>query len=264
MILIGEKLNSTIPSVRNALLSRDETAVAALATAQEGAGADYLDINTALCSDGELDAMRWVLDTVQRSTSCGIMLDSPDPDVLAAAAQMLDGRNMILNSITLGSASDRVLDAARELGAGVVCLPVSPDGGIPEDSRARAENACRLAQRCAAHGIAPEKLYIDVLVEAVSSGKHARTALDTVRAIRSELPGVHTICGLSNVSFGLPRRAAVNCAFLAAAMAAGLDSAILDVTSKRLRETLAAARALLGEDEYCMDYIHFCRQEEDR
>ena len=84
------------------------------------------------------------------------------------------------------------------------------------------------------------------------------TALNTISVIKKEL-GLNTICGLSNVSFGLPRRGTLNAAFLAMGMAAGLDSALLDPTSAKIRETIAAANTLLGNDEFCLDYISFIR-----
>ena len=78
--------------------------------------------------------------------------------------------------------------------------------------------------------------------------------------MKKALPSVKTTCGLSNISFGLPNRIEINCAFLSAALYAGLDSAILDPSSPRIRAALAAANALSGNDEYCMDYITAMRE----
>lgn len=117
-----------------------------------------------------------------------------------------------------------------------------------------------LIEKLTAAGIAADNIYVDVLAEALATEeKAAATTLKTIRLIKEKYPEIQTICGLSNISFGLPKRANLNAAFLAMALVSGLDAAILDCSSPRIQDMLYTAEALLGRDEYCMEYIGYCR-----
>ncbi|MBQ7025621.1 MAG: dihydropteroate synthase, partial [Peptococcaceae bacterium] len=187
--------------------------------------------------------------------SCGIVLDSPNPQVIMECLPLCNGRKVIVNSITLSDKYDRLISAVKECGAGVICLPIS-DGRIPADAESRFENAAKMIEKLQSVGIAPENIYIDVLIEAVATNQDAAaTTLKTVAMLTKEYKDVNTVCGLSNVSFGLPCRAKLNSAFLSMLMSAGLKAAILDAASASIADTVCIANALLGEDEYCMDYI---------
>lgn len=259
MKTIGEKLNSSVPSTLAALNARDEASLVSVIRRQAECGADFLDINTALCGEQETELMKWVVGLALKHSDCGIMLDSPNPDVITACLPQLKGRAAMINSVSLDGSYDGLLAAAKEAGAGVVCLPIEGKL-IPPSAQERLENANKLVQKLEGMGFARGQLYIDALVEAIATnGEAGRAALETMQMVSRELPGVNTICGLSNVSFGLPKRACLNAAFLAMALQSGLTAAILDVTSTRIRETLAASAALLGEDEYCMEYIGYHR-----
>ncbi len=255
MILIGEKLNSSIPRTRKALETRDEETILRLIAAQVEAGATYLDLNTALLGQGETDAMQWLLGLVLGHNDCGVMLDSPNPAVVQDTIGAVGDRPVIVNSVTLCERMDELLPTVRDTGAGVVALPIDT-AGVPADARRRADNCHRLVERITAAGVPADRVYLDVLAQAVAmDGGSAVAALETLRLVRAELPGVHTICGLSNVSFGLPKRAMMNNALLVAAIAAGMDSVILDPTNASTMDALVAAEALVGRDEYCMDYL---------
>lgn len=257
MILIGETLNSSIPKTLQAVSSRDEAAILRVVRRQAKAGAAFLDVNTALCGGDEIPAMRWLIGLIRDNSDCGILVDSPDPDVILTVLPDCQGRPVIVNSVSIDPKYERLIDAAGERGAGLVCMP-SVSGRIPETPGERLEIALRLAD---ALGSFPrEALYFDALIEAVATNAEAgRAALETIRSIKASLPGARTICGLSNVSFGLPGRARLNAAFLTMAIACGLDAAILDPANDRVREALAASSAILGEDEYCLDYIAYHR-----
>ncbi|MDD4796652.1 MAG: dihydropteroate synthase, partial [Eubacteriales bacterium] len=139
-------------------------------------------------------------------------------------------------------------------GCGVVALPIGTR--MPADADARFSNAVQLAQLLVEAGVKPADIYLDALVSALATDDSAGVqALDTIARIRAALPGVHVTCGLSNLSFGLPRRKLINAAFLQFAVERGLDSVILDVANADLRLSIAAAEAVLGRDEYCMRYV---------
>jgi 5-methyltetrahydrofolate--homocysteine methyltransferase len=259
MVIIGEKLNSSIPSTLKLLKERDDQAVVRLMKAQEDAGADFLDLNAALLGEEELPMLTHLVELALAHTDCGIALDSPNAKVLLRAAEAVKDRPLIFNSVTSCERIDEILPAAASLKAGVVALPMKKR--MPEGARERADIADELIARLTGAGVREEDIYIDCIVEALSAGdERPRAALDAVRMIRSAHPKVHLTGGISNVSFGLPGRAQVSAAFLAMAIAEGLDSAILDIASPVIRASLMAALALNGEDEFCMDYIRFTRE----
>lgn len=259
MILVGEKLNSSIPRTMEAIQNHDEAYLIDLIVRQEKDGADFLDINTAISTDRELAEMCRILELAQKHSRCHIMLDSPDPQVVKEAIRQIRGREVIINSVTLTQRIDELMDTIRKYNASVVCLPID-ESGISGDPARRVETAGKIIQKLRENGIGEEKIYIDVLAEALSvDDRSVLTTLETIRLLRKAHPHVKSICGLSNISFGLPGRALLNTSFLAMAIFCGLDSAILDVTSSKIKETLVASRALCGQDEYCMDYIGYMR-----
>lgn len=261
MTVIGEKLNSSIPKTLQALEANDADAIAELVVRQAEAGAHYLDINTAVCGEKELERMLFVLDIALSHSSCGIMLDSPDPSVIKAAADRLGARPAILNSVTITDRIKELAPLAAERGYGIVGLPIEGTH-IPHSASRRTENALRLIEALVKAGIPERNIYLDVLAQSIAADvKSAAQTLETIRRIRSVCPRVNTICGLSNISFGLPRRAILNNAFLCAAISAGLTSAILDITCESTRMAIYAAKAVAGLDEYCLEYIEAVRQE---
>lgn len=260
MIIVGEKLNSSIPKTLDALNAMDEDYLVKLAKRQEKCGADYLDINTAICGELETEKLLWLVDCVLQNTSCGIMIDSPSTDAIIAALNKIQDRKVIINSVTLTQRIDELLPVIAERGCGVVALPMD-ENGIPDTAEKRLDCAKRLIERLTKEGVEPGNIFIDAITESLSVGdKNAVVALDTIRAIKEYAPQVHTVCGLSNVSFGLPQRISINCAFLSAAIACGLDSAIMDITLPAMRTALFSALAVSGRDEYCMNYISFVRE----
>lgn len=258
MIVLGEKLNSSIPSTLEAIQSGDDQALITLCTTQESCGAHYLDINTAIAGDDELSAMLHIIDLAQKHTSCGIMLDSPNAEVIREAIAHVQDRPIIINSITLDERHE-LIEVARKYDAGLVALPLS-ENGIPEFPEERLDNAKTLVELITEGGLPLDHIYLDLIAEALAvNGNAALNAIETARLIRREFPDIHLTCGLSNISFGLPKRVHINTAFIPALMSAGLDSAILDITNERTRAAVISSRALCGLDEYCMEYIEAFR-----
>lgn len=261
MILIGEKLNSSIPGVKQALASQDGDFVRKLAQAQEAAGADFLDVNAAMFLGEETKKLAWMIQTVREVSSLPFVIDTPDPQAAAKAADLCAGENFVLNSVTLEkSRLEPMLETALKHKAGLVALCMD-DSGIPQGASLRVELALALTETLTRAGLKEDKIYLDPMIQPIGSGEGmGLEALEAIRSIRSKLPGVHIVCGLSNCSFGLPKRALLNRTFLVAAMTAGLDCAILDPLNRPLMASLAAARAILGQDEYCMDYLDAFRE----
>lgn len=258
MILIGEKFNSSIPAAREAYASRDTAYFSDLARRQIEGGADYLDLNAAMLPD-EPEALRWAVGTL-RGCGAGLVIDSADPKAMAFALGEEPPEKLLLNSVTLEEERlSGVLPLAQKLGAGVVALPID-ERGMPKDAARRAENAEKLIARLAKEGFPEDRVFIDIIAEAASaSWEGPRQALEAAARIRAAHPEVHLIAGASNVSFGLPKRAAVNAAFITSAVAMGVDSFILDTASADLALRLRAAMLVNGLDEYGMGYIETYR-----
>lgn len=261
MILIGEKLNSSIPRAQQAFEARDAQTVTELIRTQAAAGASFLDVNTAVCAAGEQAAMLWTIGLIRENCDCGIMIDTADPKVMAAAVQAAGDCPLILNSATITDRFEAVTSLAKESGAAVVGLPIDDD--MPHSLEEKCQKLDFLIEKLRAAGIQDDRIYADVLVETLATdGGSAKSALGAIAYMAENYPDVKTTCGLSNVSFGLPRRALINTAFVSAAMAAGLSSAIIDPVSPAMRDAIAAARVVAGLDDYCMDYITYIRGNE--
>ena len=256
MLIIGEKLNSSIPSVKPLMDASSLDALTALIQKQADAGADYLDVNTALCND-EAGMMQTLVSLILQNTSCGIMLDSPDPNVILQTLPLCGDRPVIVNSVTPTDRFDEIVPTlVREFpNASVVAMPLGIESYGEMDA---------FIQKFADAGLSRDRIYMDLYIESVATDDAAgKRAIDTLKYLKANHPDIKTTCGLSNIAFGLPSRQTVNTAFFAIASALGLDSAILDALSPAMTKMRAAVRLLYGEDEYCMDYITCMREFEN-
>ncbi|HEX2926996.1 MAG TPA: dihydropteroate synthase [Ruminiclostridium sp.] len=259
MIIVGEKLNSSIPKMFEKMKEKDTEAIKQIAVQQQEAGAKYLDINTAIFRDEEFEMLKYVLEVVLENTQCGIMLDSPSPSIIEKALPLISGRDIIINSVTLQDRIKELLPIAKSYKAGVVGLPIDEEG-IPKTIERRVENSLKLIELMNKEGIKNSDIYIDALAEAVAVDSEASVVtINTIAGVRKAHPDVHVICGVSNVSFGLPKRTAINSAFLTAAIFAGLDSGIVDITNEQIQSTIYTAEMIAGLDEYCMEYLGYIR-----
>ena len=257
MIVIGEKLNSSIPSAFEMFKNRDENAVVSMAEKQLQAGADYLDINTGVL-ENEKETMLWCVQTILRALPAAkLALDSTDPSALAWVLEQVPLKDFLINSINLEPTRYQgVLALLKKYpGAGVIALPID-DVGIPKDTEGRLTKAKKLIDSLKEEGISLDRVYVDILAEALSvEYASGRFALETAASLRKAYPEIHLVAGLSNISFGLPKRMILNNAFLSAAITMGLDAAIMDITNDTTRMTMRAALLINGQDEYCMEYL---------
>jgi len=263
MIIIGEKINSTIKTVRAAIENRDKSFIQELAAGQYDAGAAYIDVNAGMFYENEAESMEWLIHTIQEGIQAPFSIDSPNPKAILSALKANRNGKPIINSITAEKERfDAVLPLAAEYGTAIIALCMD-DSGMPETVDERVAIAERLVEKLTGEGISPEDIYIDPMVRPVGTGSHyGMVAIDTIRRVRSEFPQVHVTSGLSNISFGIPLRKLMNRAFLVAAITAGLDSVILDPLDKGLMSMLYAAEALTGRDEFCMNYLMKFREGE--
>ncbi len=267
MIIIGERVNATRKSIREAIREHDEDRIATEIRNQDAAGATYIDLNAGTGSgdpEQEVADLNWLIDIALRTTEKDFALDSSDPLVLRRSAEHLDGRRaFLLNSVN--GESDRLvplleLAAARE--CGVIALAMD-DTGIPPETGQRLAVCETITAAAEKAGVAESKLFFDPLVLPMCSDiSQAQITFATLREIKQRFPEAKTTLGLSNVSHGLPERAQINHAFLLAALINGLDSAICDPTRDGLLWAVTLGELLAGKDRHCRRYARRVRKGE--
>jgi cobalamin-dependent methionine synthase I len=263
MIIIGEKINSTLKSVRPAMESRDGASIIDLARRQSEAGACYIDVNAGMFYNNEIETLEWLIETIQAEVKTPFAIDSPNARALLAGLKANRNGKPIVNSITGEKERIKgVLPLVTEYKTGVIALCMD-DRGMPETARERVEVARSLIELLTREGVVLDDIYIDPMIRPIGTGSHyGVVALETMRTVKAEYPDVHIACGLSNISFGIPARKVVNQAFLVAAMTSGMDGAILDPLDRKLMTFLYASEALLGIDDFCMNFITKFREEQ--
>lgn len=263
MIIIGEKINSTLKAVRPAMESRDTATIIDLAKRQTEAGACYLDVNAGMFYENELEILQWLIETIQETVKTPLAIDSPSAKAMLVGLKANRNGKPIVNSVTGEKERlDTILPLIVNYKASVIALCMD-DRGMPETAADRVGIARNLIKELTGAGVALDDIFIDPMIRPVGTGSHyGNVALDTIRTVKQEYPEVHIACGLSNISFGIPARKVMNQAFLVAAMAAGMDGAILDPLDKKLMTFLYASEALLGIDDFCMNYITKFREGE--
>jgi 5-methyltetrahydrofolate--homocysteine methyltransferase len=260
MIIIGEKINGFIPSTLKAIESKDEEFLKNLATRQTECGADYLDICAGVEPQAESETIKWLIDLVQRAVDTPVCIDSPNVEVIVDVLPYAN-KPGIINSISGEPGKcERILPVIADTEWNVVALTCDQDG-IPSTAAKKYEIAVRIIDAVKSHGIALDRLFLDPLVTTLATTGNALTNFnEAVRMIKADYPEVHITSGLSNISFGMPFRKAINMQFLALAMSAGMDSAIMDPTSDDMRATMYATAALIEKDDNCRAYLKAYRK----
>ena len=253
MIIIGEKINGAIPSVARAIEARDADWIRDLARRQSAAGADFIDVCSSVV-ENDTEVMKWLIDLVQEVCDNKISLDSPNAKSLVETMQYCKKPGLI-NSVSLeGDKIDLVFPAIK--GTDWECVALLCDSSqIPDGIDDRIEIFEKIMKKAKEYEIDPSKLHIDPLVFSVGTKPDAFTNFAAVtRHVREAYPEIHITSGLSNISFGIPSRKTMNQTFLSLAIQAGMDSAIMDPTSRDMIGTMYAAEALMEIDEFCIEY----------
>lgn len=257
MFIIGERINSTRKRIKEALVSRDVAFLQGEAKKQVEAGAQAVDVNAAALVGQEVEALTWLVDIVQDVVSVPLCIDTPSVASARAALQRVKVRPAFINSIS--AESKRYADflpLVKEFGTHVIALCADDKHGMARSLEDKLQIGLALVERLEKDGVPPENVYLDPLVFPVGTDSSVGKALlDAIHGFTQKIPSAHTEIGLSNVSYGLPERKLLNRTLLAMAIAAGLDSAILDPTDADLMAVLFAAEALSGRDEFCAQYI---------
>lgn len=260
MLVIGEKINTSLCGVEEAVKTRDKDFIQNLAKKQVDSGADVLDINVGTRIHSEVKDMKWMIGIVQEVVDVPLCVDSPRPEAVEVGLAECKGKAMV-NSITAEKKRmEELLPLLERFGCKIIALTMD-DRGIPEDIERRYEIADKLIGALTKAGISLSDIYIDPLVRPVSTDSSSGLiVLESIKKIMSSFEHIHTICGLSNISFGLPKRDVLNKSFLLFAMSMGLDSAILDPLDREMMAMIRAGEVLLGKDEYCLKYLTSFRE----
>lgn len=253
--VIGERINPTGKKrLQQALREGDMGYILEKGLEQQDGGADILDVNVGLPGLDEAPAMKKVVRELQSVIDLPLQIDSTDPVVLEAGLRAYNGKP-IVNSVNGEQAVlDAILPLCKKYGAAVVGLCMD-ENGIPQDAQGRIQVAKRILEAALSYGIPREDVFLDCLTLTVSAQpEQAKETLEAVRYVSKEM-GLHTVLGVSNISFGLPAREHVTVSFLTQAMAAGLDLPIVNPNQKAIMDTVTAFRVLSGEDGDASGYI---------
>lgn len=248
-VIIGERIN---PSGRKAMAESirggDFTPVKKEALLQTEAGAHVLDVNMGVPGIDQAAAMSKAVAELSVLVDTPLAIDTTDPAALEAGLKAFPGRALINSVSAEPERLKEFLPLAKKYGAAVLCLPIAP-GGVPYKAGERVTVARQIVQQALAHGLKPGDLLLDPLVLTVAAdAAAAQETLHTLALYREQF-GYPTVMGLSNISYGLPRRDLMNSTFLAMALTAGLDAPILNPYDPAMKECLSAAAALMGHDQ---------------
>ena len=256
--VIGERINPTgKKKLKEALRNADYEYILEEAIGQQEAGADVLDVNAGLPEIDEPAVLKKLVQEIQGVCPLPLQIDSSDPEAVEAAVRVYSGKP-IINSVNGSEESmSKILPIVKKYGAAVVCLTLD-ENGIPEKAEERCQIAGRVIERAKALGIHKNNILVDCLVLTASTNQ--AMVMETLRAIQmvKERYGVRTVLGVSNVSFGLPKRELLNATYLAAAFGAGLDMPILNPLSKEYQRVLQTFKVLNNEDEGSGRYMEAC------
>jgi len=262
-VVVGERIN---PTGRSQLASEMESGnfdrVELDALAQIAAGAKVLDVNTGVPMADEPALMAKVVELVQSMTSVPISIDSSMPDALEAGLAAYQGKALV-NSVTgEDERLDTVLPIVAKHGAAVVAI-CHDDSGISNDPDKRIEAAKKIIERAADYGIPVVDVVLDPVVMPIgAAGESGRAVFEVIRRAHQELR-VNTVCGASNVSFGLPDRRQLNAVFLSMMVGYGLTAAIVNPLHDEVMAAISGAEVLTGQDRMCKRWIKRSRTRQE-
>ncbi len=253
--VIGERINPTGKKLmKEALRNKDMDYVLRQGITQTEAGAHILDVNMGLPEIDEKEMLCSGVYELQSVLPVPLQLDSGDAEAMEAALRLYNGKAMINSVNGKEKSMKEVFPLAKKYGGVVVCLCLDEDG-IPSTAQGRIAIAKKIIKRAAEYGIDKKNLAVDALVMTISTDtNNAVETLNAVDYIRNTL-GVNTVLGVSNISFGLPNREAVNTAFYTLAMSRGLSAGIINPNSRPMMNAFYSYKALAGKDESCQEYI---------
>lgn len=256
-ILIGERINPTGKKrFKQALLDEDINYILQEGVNQQELGVHILDVNVGLPEIDEADMLKKAVFELQSVINLPLQIDTADTTAMEAALRLYNGKAMINSVSGKESSMDAIFPLVKKYGGLVVALTLD-DNGIPKTAEGRIEIAKKIIDRASEYGIDKKDIIFDTLAMTISAdSKAAAETLKALDFIKNEL-GCHTSLGVSNISFGLPKRDFINSTFFACALEKGLSAAIMNPYSSEMMKTYYAFNALHNNDENCSEYINF-------
>lgn len=256
ILIVGELINTSRKAIQPIVENMDEDALKKVAKDQDEAGAHYIDVNCGTQVHNEPEIMKWMVDNVQQVTDKPLCIDTPNPEALKVGLENHKNGQPMINSISNEKERyEKVLPLLVKYKAKIIALCMD-DSGMPETAEDRIKVIDNLVPKLINDGVKSDDIYLDPLLKPIGTSNTAGIeVLDTIRYIAENYPEAHSICGLSNVSHGLPNRKYLNQAFLIQTMTCGMDAYILDPLDKRLMALLYSSQALLGLDDYCSQFL---------
>lgn len=253
--IIGERINPTGRRIfQEQVRAGDLSAIIKDVKAQVEGGADMLDVNMGVPLTDEADLMRQAIKMVQELTDLPICIDSSVLEALEAGLQTYQGRALVNSTTGEDDRLDHVLPLVKKYDAAIIALP-NDETEIPMTVADRLKITEKILRACDKHGISHDRIVIDPLAMPIGAEPQAGNLFfDTVYEIKQRWD-LNMTCGASNVSFGMPNRHAINAAFLPAAMAVGLTSAVMDARTPEIVSAVRATDILLGNDQYGGNWI---------
>ncbi|MCM8772245.1 MAG: dihydropteroate synthase [Candidatus Omnitrophica bacterium] len=263
MIIIGERINGTRKEIKNAIEKRDREFIKKEVKKQKEYNAHYIDLNAGIGKgkEREMEDIKWLIECVYEVGEISICIDSSDPDVIDFGLSFVKTSDKMINSINGEKEKiEKMLPVIKKYpDSKIICLTMD-ENGIPSDYKKRVEIAEKLIKILNDVGIKNENIFVDCLIEPISVDvKNGLVFLKALKEVKEKF-NVKTTCGLSNISFGLPKRKLINKYFLALCIYEGIDSVIIDPTIPDIREAICVSEMLTGKDEFCMNYIRGIRE----
>ena len=254
-VLIGERINPTGKKrLKEALLSGDMDYILTEGVRQQEKGAHILDVNVGLPEICEKEMLCRAVTELQAVLDLPLQIDTASPEAMENAMRLYNGK-AVINSVNGKEESMKAVFPLVKKYGGVVIALTLDENGIPDTAEGRVRIAKKILDTAKRYGLKEKDLVFDTLAMTISANDRAALAtLSALRAIREDL-GCHTSLGVSNISFGLPQRDAINGVFFAMALQSGLSAAIMNPHSGEMMKTYYAFRALSGRDASCADYI---------
>lgn len=264
LIIVGERLNSSNPAVLNALKNKDEKYLINEAIKQKEAGANYLDLNASMMMEHEIKALKWAIRVIQNKIDIPISIDTPNMAAIEEGLKIHKGAALV-NSLTAEKEKfEKLIPLVKEYKAKAVIMCFD-ERGVLQTGLARFHVAVKILNRINSAGINFDNIFIDPIVQPIATNPDAgKIFLDSLYRIKNYLPKIKTIAGISNISFGMPKRQLLNGYFLALAIEAGLDAAIINPLDEDISAALMTTEALIGEDPMLKNYFNYIRKKQVR
>jgi 5-methyltetrahydrofolate--homocysteine methyltransferase len=264
LLVIGERINSSIKNVEKAISEHDLEFIQAEVSNQLQAGAKVIDLNAGTFIKSELDELFWLIQGIKDlpglTPEIGIALDSSDADIIEGGLEEMTKLGLpnkpMINSVTAEQEKlDNILPLVSKFDTHLIGLCMN-ENGIPNEPGDRVQLGLDIIKACSGYDIPKTNILIDPLVLPVSTDiNNGLTVLKAIKLLKQTEPECITVMGLSNISYGLPKRELMNRTYITMAMLYGLDAAILNPLDKDLMAGIKATETLLGKDNYCMNYI---------